>query len=126
MSALPLRVSPLDSSWVCQTADIPAIHAKRYPLRPMTHPLRLPCLPAGKKPGSRIAGDNEVSTKQVLQDPQAPLLGLLQGSTHAHTRKLPGVVDNRWGGNKFWDRLLGSSVKQQGTPLKHVHTQTAD
>ena len=67
-----------------------------------------------------------MSTKQVLQDPQAPLLGLLQGSTHAHTRKLPGVVDNRWGGNKFWDRLLGAPAKQQGTPLKHVHKKLAD
>jgi len=83
---------------------------------------------AGKKGGSKLAAldeDNSVSTKKILQDPQAPLLGLLQGSSKEHTNKLPGVVDNRWDGNKFWDRLLGTPAKQGGVPLKHVHHQKA-
>jgi len=72
-------------------------------------------------PASHLAADHDVSTHAVLQDPQAPLLGLLAGSTHTHTHKLPGVVESRWGGNKFWDRLLGAPATQHGVPLKKVH-----
>jgi len=72
-------------------------------------------------PASHLAADHDVSTHTVLKDPQAPLLGLLAGSTHTHAHKLPGVVESRWGGNKFWDRLLGTPAQQHGVPLKKVH-----
>ena len=70
---------------------------------------------------SHLAADHDVSTHAVLRNPQAPLLGLLAGSTHTHTHKLPGVVESRWGGSKFFDRLFGSPATQHGVPLKRVH-----
>ena len=34
-------------------------------------------------------------------------------------QKLPGIVESRWGGSKFFDRLFGSSSRQADTPHAH-------
>jgi hypothetical protein len=62
----------------------------------------------------------QVAARQVLQNPQAPLLGILSpASYHAHSQKLPGIVESRWGGSKFFDRLFGNSSRQADTPHAH-------
>mmetsp|Transcript_47273 Transcript_47273/g.73877 ORF Transcript_47273/g.73877 Transcript_47273/m.73877 type:complete len:369 (-) Transcript_47273:62-1168(-) len=55
--------------------------------------------------------DRMVSRNTINKDPDQPLLGALDGSTRSHDKKLPGVVESRWGGTKFWDRLLGAKDK---------------
>jgi hypothetical protein len=63
--------------------------------------------------GSHIAGDNLVPKSDILNDPQKPLLSALMPSTSTHTSKLPGVAENRWGGTKFWARLLGTPIQKK-------------
>jgi hypothetical protein len=66
-----------------------------------------------KKSGvGKDAGDDMVSTSAVEQNPQQPLLSALMPSKETHTSKLPGVAENRWGGAKFWSRLLGMPASQ--------------
>ena len=62
--------------------------------------------------GDKDAGDDMVSTSAVEQNPQQPLLSALMPSKETHTSKLPGVAENRWGGAKFWSRLLGMPASQ--------------
>lgn len=62
---------------------------------------------AAKQAGDKVEGDHLVSTATVEENPQEPLLRALMPSASTHTSKLPGVAENRWGGSKFWSRLLG-------------------
>lgn len=87
----------------------------------MHHQLQVQLAQHKTRSSSHLAADHDVSTHTVLQNPQAPLLGLLAGSTHTHTHKLPGVVESRWGGSKFFDRLFGAPATQHGVPLKKAH-----
>jgi len=59
----------------------------------------------------KAGSDTLVSTSQVAAHPGAPLLGVLDGDSHQHDAKLPGVEENRWGGKGFWTRLLGAPKK---------------
>jgi len=69
----------------------------------------------------KLAADHDVSSAEILNNPQAPLLGILSGGGNVHTNKLPGVAESRWGGTKFFDRLFGTPNKQAGTPLSTAH-----
>jgi len=66
----------------------------------------------------KVGEDSLVSTSQVEEHPDAPLLGVLAGDSHQHDSKLPGVAENRWGGSRFWSRLLGAPSKGEKV---HVH-----
>ena len=68
----------------------------------------------------RPASDVRVSRGTIMDHPQEPLLGILAGSSHSRTNKLPGVMENRWGGTKFWDRLLGEPATPHGTPVEEA------
>ncbi|EKX41437.1 hypothetical protein GUITHDRAFT_164357 [Guillardia theta CCMP2712] len=66
-----------------------------------------------------VASDVTVSRNQVIKNPQAPLLSFLQPEKQVHDNKLPGVVENRWGGTKFWNRLLGAPAKKTSVQEHH-------